>query len=218
MASNTDELLCWQCSEYVNIFPEYMLSIKNLKKKRLKIDEDNILEEVISNGSSGITDKAIINSIFDYAANISYICKSTYKDHYTYKINAEMNGRNVCKSCGKNIIPFDCNTYNVDPQIKYVTLETFEQLAQEISEIKNYLLDINKNKYPPQNHTEDTKLHDKNIQLEYAKLLEECENKDKVINMLTEKLTTVINDNARETVKLKETINELNTDINNGWK
>ena len=97
-----------------------------------------------------------------------------------------------------------------------VTVETFEQLAQEISEIRNYLLDINKNKYPPQNHTEDTKLHDKNIQLEYAKLLEECENKDKVINMLTEKLTTVIN--ARETVKLKETINELNTDINNGWQ
>ena len=218
MASNTEEILCWQCSEYVDIFPDFMLCIRNLKKKRKKTDEDNIVEEFISNGSSEITDKAMINSIFDYAAIILYICKSTYKDHYTFKINTEIKGRNVCKSCGENIISFDCNTYNLDPEIKYVDVETFEQLAHEISEIKEYLSDINKNKYPLKNYNEDTKLHDKNIQLEYTKLFEECENKDKVINMLTERLTTVINDNARETVKLKETINELNMDINNGWQ
>ena len=36
--------------------------------------------------------------------------------------------------------------------------------------------------------------------------------------MLTEKLTMVIIDNARETEKLKGTIIKFNIDINNGWQ
>ena len=72
MAWDTEDLLCWQCSDYLNVFPEFMASIRDLKGKKKKIDEDNIIHEVITKGNTGITDKTIINDIFDYAVAMSY--------------------------------------------------------------------------------------------------------------------------------------------------
>ena len=81
-----------------------MLSILNLKTKRRKADEDSIIQDVISKGNSEITEKDVINYIFEYAIENGYICKSVYKDHYTYKINRENGLKNICKSCGEYML------------------------------------------------------------------------------------------------------------------
>ena len=52
-----DNCPCWQCSEFVNILPELMDAIQNLKKKIKETDEDNILQEVISRGNVQITEQ-----------------------------------------------------------------------------------------------------------------------------------------------------------------
>ena len=107
---------CWQCSDYLNVFPEFMASIKKLKIKKQKTNEDNILQELLSKGNTDIKDDT--TKIFDYAVEIAYIIKSKYKDHDTYRINLTMSENINCKSCGENIVPFNCNDYEVDPDIR----------------------------------------------------------------------------------------------------
>ena len=78
MASCAEVLTCWQCSDYVNIFPEIMASINNLKRKKKKADEDNIIMEIIKNGNSEITDENIINNIFEHAGYVSKITQRPF--------------------------------------------------------------------------------------------------------------------------------------------
>ena len=124
MASCTEVLTRWQCSDYVNIFPEIMGSINNLKRKKKKADEDNTRMEIIKNNNSEITDKNIINNIFEYAVML-YVSKSTHKDHFTYEINLELNEGMACKRCGETIVPFDCSTYNFNSDLRYVDIGIF---------------------------------------------------------------------------------------------
>ena len=216
MAWDTEDLLCWQCSNYLNVFPEFMASIRYLKGKKKKTDEDNIIHEVITKGNTDITDKTIINDIFDYAVGMSYISKSTYKDHNTYKINLEISEKIICKTCGEDVVPFDCNTYDVNPEIKYVDMKTFEQLAQEINDIKKYLSDICKTNSTSQENLDITEINYKKLQLEVTKLLDECEKKDKIINILTEKLTTAIKPKETNNDKIM-TKDDFNTYMNK-WR
>ena len=136
MASVTEEVICWLCSEYANVFPELMASISNLKRKKRKTDEDNILEEIISKGNTEITEKSIINNIFEYAVQMNYISRNTYKDHFTYKINPDIIAKGACKSCGENINPYDGSKFDVNSEVKYVEIEFFEKLAIEFNEVK----------------------------------------------------------------------------------
>ena len=90
MASNVEEPLCWQCADYVNIFPEFMKSISNLKEKKKRTDEDHIIQYIISKGNIEITEETTIKEILEYAVATQYIHKSTYNNHFTYKINTEI--------------------------------------------------------------------------------------------------------------------------------
>ena len=74
---------------------------------------------------------------------MSYVSKSTHKHQLTYKVNLELDEYMTCKRCGETIVPFDCGTYDVNPDIRYVDIGTFQQLAKEIAEIKKYILDFN---------------------------------------------------------------------------
>ena len=130
MASCTEVVTCWQCPDYVNIFPGIMASINNLLRKKKKADEDNIIMKIIKNENSEMTDKNISNNIFEYAVMMSYVNKSTHKVHFIYKINLELNEDVGCNRCGKTIVPFDCSTYDVNPGIRYVDIGTFEELAK----------------------------------------------------------------------------------------
>ena len=62
--SNEEDSTCWQCSEFVISFPEFMTSINNLKHKRKKTDEENILQDTLSNGNTTINDKNIKDIFF----------------------------------------------------------------------------------------------------------------------------------------------------------
>ena len=52
-----------------------MASINNLKLKKKKTDEENILHDILSNGNTVINDENI-KDIFKYAVNMSYIKKA----------------------------------------------------------------------------------------------------------------------------------------------
>ena len=132
MASDTEDTICWQCSEYATIFPELMCCINNLKQKKRKTDKDSIVEVIISNGNTEITEENKIDDILTYATMTSYITQSTYNQHYTYKINNEITEAKQCSSCGESITSFDCVAFEVNPEIKYVDLGTFQALAGEI--------------------------------------------------------------------------------------
>ena len=65
-----------------------------------------------------------------------------HKDHFTYKINLELNEDMACKRCGETIVPFDCSTCDVNPDIRYVDMRMFEQLVKGIAEtqLKNRVI------------------------------------------------------------------------------
>ena len=197
MAFEIEDCHCWQCSNYVNVSPEFMNSIKILKEKRKKTDEDGIIQDAISKGNPDMEDKNVINDILEYAVGMSYINKSTYGDHNTYKINLEITDKRNCKACGETIVPFNCDTFNVDPETKYIDVKIFELLAQEIMEIKKYL---SKNIET----METTKVNNNILQDKIDELLEICKDKDKTINILTDQLT-----------KSTETMESRKRDANN---
>ena len=59
MAKDAEEsnYVCWQCSDFLHVFPELMCTINNLKIKKQRTDEDSVLEKMIANGNSEITTK-----------------------------------------------------------------------------------------------------------------------------------------------------------------
>ena len=101
---------------------------------------------------------------------------------------------------------FDCEAFNVDPEIKYVDIASFNLLAQEIREIKKSLVD--QNIITKNDITLHANVREENIQSECSKLFEECESKDIIINLLTENITKIIKENEI----LKFEINELKKD------
>ena len=120
-----------------------MGAIKDIKEKKKRSDEDNILEKIISAGEHEIKDKDAIEKILSYAADMAYINKSRYGNHNTYSINAELIDGKECSHCGEKIISFNCQNFNINTSPQFVNTETFEQLAIEVFEIKQFL--INKN-------------------------------------------------------------------------
>ena len=70
---------------------------------------------------------------------MNYVIKSLYGDHFCYQINLDMKQKLVCKVCAENIIPFVCDNYKVEAEVRYVDIETFEELAKEIGEIQIFL-------------------------------------------------------------------------------
>ena len=212
--SNKEDSTCWQCSEFVISFPEFMTSINNLKQKRKKTDEENIVQDILMNGNTTINDK-IIKDILEYAVSTSYIKKATYNGKFTYRINTDTNENITCASCGEGILPFDCNAYEVNNEIKYVDIATFEQLANEIVEIKQCLADVKNS--ATQNYTKIRDSCYDDLKIENSKLLEDCRKKDKIINTLTENLKTFI-DNKTSTMECGKSFRDTdktNNDI--GW-
>ena len=96
--------------------------------------------------------------------------------------------------------------------------DTFEQLSEEIIDIKKFLVDINNANVSQNNLVKES--HD-NLELKVSELIVECQQKDKIINILTENLTTFINNSKsiefqRPIIHLNKTVNKA--DINDGWQ
>ena len=119
-----------------------MCTIKSIKEKRRRSDEDSILEKIMSRGNMEIINKESLKMIFEYATNIGYVNKSHYCNHNTYNINTEIINCEKCSACGENITPFNCDNYNIDLFPKYVDINTFEELAKEVNQLKNTVNDI----------------------------------------------------------------------------
>ena len=198
MASDTEEVVCWQCSEYMNIFPELMATIQDMWKKRKRTNEDNIIQEIISNGNTEITDKHMINSVFEYAVGMHYISQNKYGNHFYYKINSEIAAETRCKDCGEKIIPFLYEHFKVETVTRYVDLKTFESLANEIVEIKKLLrnannISIDTERNEAENHYLNTKVCNcDNLQSEIEQLRKECTKKDETINILTQNVAAIL--------------------------
>ena len=112
-------------------------------------------------------------------------------------------------------MPFDCNAYEVNNEIKYVDIATFQQLANEIVEIKQCLADVKNS--ATQNYTKIRDSCYDDLKIENSKLLEDCRKKDKIINTLTENLKTFI-DNKTSTMECGKSFRDTdktNNDI--GW-
>ena len=186
MASDTEEddmvNCCWQCSDFVNVFPEFMAAIHNLKKKRKGTDEDNILEEIISKGNGEITNS--MNDIFIYAVDMSYIIRNTYNSHFTYKICDEISGGTVCKNCGERIIPFDTTAYKVSNEVKYVDIDTFEILVRELYNLKSMI--IGEEKYID---IENSKRNSMERSAETHEFRNKCNKLEEEIILLSEEIT-----------------------------
>ena len=142
---------------------------------------------------------------------MNYIIKSLYGDLFCYKINLDMKQKLVCKVCAENIIPFVCDNYKVEAEVRYVDIEKFEEQAKEIGEIKiflskwnnEYIQPVNqiiKENIPPDNQfTYNTLSHNENL---------ETEIKDKVINLLTQNLSVIIENNKQNILNIHRNQNE----------
>ena len=154
-----------------------MAVIKNLKNKRKKTDEDSIVQELISKGNTEITDKSKINSIFEYAVEMCYIIKSSYGDHYNYKINLEISKHMVCRDCAEDIIPFNCDASKFEAEIP-VDVKTFEGLVKELKDIKILLQHINDENIPLKTQVKNIALTNYDIVKSVIDILqEECRKK-----------------------------------------
>ena len=71
------DVTCWQCSDFINIFPTLMCVIKEIKEKKQRSDEDSIIEKIISSGNKAITDRDTLNNIFEYATGIG-LCQKIF--------------------------------------------------------------------------------------------------------------------------------------------
>ena len=135
--------VCWQCSDYSQIFPIIMCAIKDLKERRKRTDKDTILGT--ADIQQDLTNKSNDDDIFSYATDAGYLKKSHYANHNTYNINSELIDGEEFSHCGEKIITFICQDYNINLSPKYVDIESFEQLANEVNELKRLLNDTIKN-------------------------------------------------------------------------
>ena len=190
MASHKDgNCICWQCSEFSQVFPMVMCAIKDLKEKRKRSDEDTILEKV-SADIKDFRDKNDINHIIVYAADMGYLNKSHYGNHNTFNINKELNDGKECSLCGEKIVSFDCQDFNVNVSPTFVNVECFEQLAKEVHELKR-LLNENVASINKISHSDNVAIDNSRhvlLEQEIARLRSESMCKDQIITSLKEQL------------------------------
>ena len=116
-----------------------MCAIKDLKERRKRTDEDTILETAGIQQDETNTSKDY--DIFSYATDAGYVKKSHYGSHNTYNITSELIDGKECSHCGEKIITFICQDYNINLFPKYVNIESFEQLANEVNDLKRLFND-----------------------------------------------------------------------------
>ena len=138
--------------------------------------------------------------VFEYATNIGYVNKSHYNNHNTYNINSEIINCEKCSACGESITPFICDNYNIDLFPKYVDLDTFEELAKVVNELKNTINAININTTEPADNVNPLEKKNELLEHELYLLKRESISKENAIISLTEQLN-----------KAKECINRLET-------
>ena len=196
MADDMEFVSCWQCSDFSNIFPEFMCTINKLKMKKQRTDEDSIIEKMITTGNSDITSKDTMNNIFDFSVGMGYLNKSSYNDHFTYKISSKMDTCETCKVCGEKLLPFDCENYEVDHIVKYVDVQTFEALAAEIKILKDFvagrILNETEEQSCPSSRETITNEHTAvihKLEENVKRLADELKDKEKIIEILFKNLS-----------------------------
>ena len=180
---NEHNSICWQCSEFCNVFPFFMCTIRNIKAK--KKNEDSIVEWMINSGNVEIVNRDTINNIFEYSIDLGYIKKSFYKDHYSYNIKSSLENVKECSLCSETITPFNCDTFNVNSgEKRYVDIQIFEQLAKEVYDIK---IAIKKHSDGSTDNGNTNIDHVKSLEREIAYLKEVISTKDRLIESVITK-------------------------------
>ena len=197
MASDVEEddmeICCWKCSQFSYIFPELLCTLNTLKIKKQRTDEESITDKMIANGSIDETNRDTMKDIIEFSVGMGYIIKSSYGDHFTYRINTEMDNGERCKVCDELLLTFDCKNYNVDPVIKYVDIDTFEAFASGFNNFKECTYENFLNEARHQNSLSTEiliKEHNDEInQLEekIKHMSEKIDDKDKIIQILFKK-------------------------------
>ena len=151
---------------------------------------------MITTGNSDITRKDTMNNIFDFSVGMGYLNKSSYNDHFTYKISSKMDTCETCKVCGEKLLPFDCENYEVDPVVKYVDVQTFEALAAEIQILKDFvsgrILNETEEESCPSSRETITNEHTAviyKLEEHVKRLPDELKDKEKIIEILFKNLS-----------------------------
>ena len=205
MATEKEEKVCWQCSEFVNMFPTIMCTIKDIKEKRRRTDEENIWENMVTTGNTETTGKENINNILEYASNLGYVKKSFYKNHNTYNINTDIGNAKKCILCSESIVPFNFDMYSIKLTDTYVDIQTFEQLASDVNELKMFVretVDFIKKSVEHENSS-----HFDSLNKEITELKNQLVDKDNKYETLSEKITI-----------LKSEINSISNNNHTSWQ
>ena len=152
---------------------------------------------MIANGSTDETNRDTIKDIIEFSVGMGYVIKSSYGDHFTYRINTEMDTGERCKVCDELLLTFDCENYNVDPVIKYVDIDTFEAFASDFNNFKGCTYENFLNEARHQNALSTEILikehRDEINQLEeeVKHMSEKLDDKDKIIQILFAKISDI---------------------------
>ena len=129
----------------------YILNIINeLKKKKISANVKNILSRLNVGDEINEITMDILNNIILYALENEYVCKSTYNNNISYRVNEKpLNGE--CEICGEGLSPYSCEDLTAK-KAKYVDYETFETTIEEIKDLKKKLNGMAKSLIIPENY------------------------------------------------------------------
>ena len=176
---------------------------------------------MITTGKSDITSKDTMDNIFDFSVGMGYLNKSSYNNHFTYKISINMDTCETCKVCGEKLIPFDCENYEVDPVVKYVDVQTFVALAAEIKILKDFvsgrILNETEEQSCPSSRETITNEHTAvihKLEENVKRLAGELKDKEKIIEILFKNLSEHFKSSRNSNVLIREKSGGTKFDVN----
>ena len=182
MMAAKDNNLCWQCSEHCIYFPEILNVIDQLLKEDTLATKQSI-ESKLREVDDGYNEDRCkrLTDILTFATEQGYIRKEhrgkkRKVSTIYFMINRRISGR-TCEICNAEIEPFSASNFKVGRN--YVDKMTFENLAREVAELKDFVA-------KGWRHTDNDEVDE--LREENKILKKEIASKEQYIHMLLEKI------------------------------
>ena len=134
-----------------------------------------------------------IPDLLQYACNVSYISNLILNNVSAYKLNNDLEFSTICDLCGESLEPFICDNFRVNSHVNFVDRATFEELARNLNDFKQY---INNALYNLQNNVKSPELErstlERNLretQKRNKELEKDIKDKEILINLLVKNIS-----------------------------